>query len=390
MVQIPSICQNPQYVAEEFLRSEGFTDVQYVKKREHRGDRASLWPPARRTSTGTSLHPLLLRLEAGDPIRHPGRRACWVLRAVRYAPDPNDPRSSGQDGCCAGVRFQSVRLLRQHGGVRGPRPAKGHQLRDTSWTRSRSGFWPKGRSMRTWASRPSPRSSGRRRSATCWSTARWTARGHSTSAVCWPANREFVRKHPVATKQLAVTGLLTFFGSPECGGAVPARLVPHSGRHVPAVPGYWRHQLAVRHARRGCTHAGRGRAGHVRDHGDGARSEGARPRGISRSPLLDRRRHRRRTRVVCREPADRGPEGPGARRHAFASHRRGARDGASRPGRPGRARADGAAAPEHPRERRASRRRHGRLAAVTRSSMPKGTLSGWTSSWPITWRASSA
>jgi NitT/TauT family transport system substrate-binding protein len=32
MVQIPSICQNPQYVAEEFLRSEGFADVQYVKK----------------------------------------------------------------------------------------------------------------------------------------------------------------------------------------------------------------------------------------------------------------------------------------------------------------------------------------------------------------------
>ncbi|HXV84246.1 MAG TPA: twin-arginine translocation signal domain-containing protein, partial [Candidatus Binatia bacterium] len=27
----PSICVAPQYVAEEFLRAEGFTDVQYIK-----------------------------------------------------------------------------------------------------------------------------------------------------------------------------------------------------------------------------------------------------------------------------------------------------------------------------------------------------------------------
>jgi NitT/TauT family transport system substrate-binding protein len=32
LVQIPTICQAPQYVAEEFLRGEGFTDLQYIKK----------------------------------------------------------------------------------------------------------------------------------------------------------------------------------------------------------------------------------------------------------------------------------------------------------------------------------------------------------------------
>ncbi len=32
LVKIPSICRAPQYVAEEFLRGEGFTDVQYVRK----------------------------------------------------------------------------------------------------------------------------------------------------------------------------------------------------------------------------------------------------------------------------------------------------------------------------------------------------------------------
>src|SRR5437773_845166 len=31
LAQIPGICIAPQYVAEELLRGEGFTDVQYVK-----------------------------------------------------------------------------------------------------------------------------------------------------------------------------------------------------------------------------------------------------------------------------------------------------------------------------------------------------------------------
>ena len=31
LAQIPGICVAPQYVAEELLRGEGFTDVQYVK-----------------------------------------------------------------------------------------------------------------------------------------------------------------------------------------------------------------------------------------------------------------------------------------------------------------------------------------------------------------------
>ena len=31
LAQIPGICVAPQYVAEELLRAEGFTDVQYIK-----------------------------------------------------------------------------------------------------------------------------------------------------------------------------------------------------------------------------------------------------------------------------------------------------------------------------------------------------------------------
>src|SRR5436190_2255065 len=32
LIQVPSICMAAQYVAEELLRGEGFTDVQYIKK----------------------------------------------------------------------------------------------------------------------------------------------------------------------------------------------------------------------------------------------------------------------------------------------------------------------------------------------------------------------
>jgi NitT/TauT family transport system substrate-binding protein len=67
MVQIPSICQNPQYVAEEFLRSEGFTDVQYIKKEGTEGIEQAL-ASGEADLNGHFAAPLILRLEAGDPI----------------------------------------------------------------------------------------------------------------------------------------------------------------------------------------------------------------------------------------------------------------------------------------------------------------------------------
>jgi len=67
LVHTPSVCLAPQYVAEELLRGEGFTDVQYIK----------LELPARisdELAAGTvdiSLHfaaPLVIQLDRGDPI----------------------------------------------------------------------------------------------------------------------------------------------------------------------------------------------------------------------------------------------------------------------------------------------------------------------------------
>ena len=42
LVQIPSICQAPQYVAEELLRAEGFVEVHYVKKQGGKGIESAL------------------------------------------------------------------------------------------------------------------------------------------------------------------------------------------------------------------------------------------------------------------------------------------------------------------------------------------------------------
>jgi len=63
----PSICIAPQYAAEELLRTEGFTDVQYVNTGGSIGLRKAL----NSGEVQMSLHfagPLIVRVDAGDPI----------------------------------------------------------------------------------------------------------------------------------------------------------------------------------------------------------------------------------------------------------------------------------------------------------------------------------
>ena len=67
LVQSPSICQAPQYMAEAVLRTEGFTEVHYVKKPGSKGIEAAL------ASGEADLNmyfvaPTILRLDAGDPV----------------------------------------------------------------------------------------------------------------------------------------------------------------------------------------------------------------------------------------------------------------------------------------------------------------------------------
>lgn len=68
LVQAPGdLCQAPKYVAEELLRSEGFTEVQYIKKDGGRGFEVAL--ASGEANINMCFAPdAVIRLDAGDPI----------------------------------------------------------------------------------------------------------------------------------------------------------------------------------------------------------------------------------------------------------------------------------------------------------------------------------
>jgi NitT/TauT family transport system substrate-binding protein len=79
LYQTPSICAAPQYIVGELLKAEGFSDIKYVKMTT-----AGISKALALGEIDVSLHfvgPLVLRLDAGDPITvlggvHPG---CFEL-----------------------------------------------------------------------------------------------------------------------------------------------------------------------------------------------------------------------------------------------------------------------------------------------------------------------
>jgi NitT/TauT family transport system substrate-binding protein len=67
LVRTTSICQAPQYIAEELLRNEGFTDIQYIPK----ASPGEIAKALAASNADINLHfagPLVLALDAGDPI----------------------------------------------------------------------------------------------------------------------------------------------------------------------------------------------------------------------------------------------------------------------------------------------------------------------------------
>jgi NitT/TauT family transport system substrate-binding protein len=65
--QVPSTCRSPEWVAEELLRTEGFTDVQYIPVPGTQGVERAL-ASGEADIGGHFAAPVILRLEAGDPI----------------------------------------------------------------------------------------------------------------------------------------------------------------------------------------------------------------------------------------------------------------------------------------------------------------------------------
>ena len=67
IVEIPSSCRSPEWMAEELLHAEGFTDVKYIRKQGTQGLEEALASGEAHIS-GHFAAPVILRLEAGDPI----------------------------------------------------------------------------------------------------------------------------------------------------------------------------------------------------------------------------------------------------------------------------------------------------------------------------------
>jgi NitT/TauT family transport system substrate-binding protein len=81
LVQTTSMCQAPQYVAEELLRAEGFTQVLYLKK----DSPEAIAGAVASGEADINMHfsgPLIIRLDRGEPVTilagvHPG----WTFPA---------------------------------------------------------------------------------------------------------------------------------------------------------------------------------------------------------------------------------------------------------------------------------------------------------------------
>jgi NitT/TauT family transport system substrate-binding protein len=67
LVRIPSICRSPQYVADDLLRGQGFTDIEYVRRA---GGGASVMALAKGEADLSMNYsgPVIVRIDAGDPL----------------------------------------------------------------------------------------------------------------------------------------------------------------------------------------------------------------------------------------------------------------------------------------------------------------------------------
>ena len=91
LIKIPGICIAPQYVAEELLRAEGFTDVRYVLSEAGR-IQAELIGSGEADFSLNFAAPLIVARDAGEPIKvlagvHPGCFELFANQRVRSVLD---------------------------------------------------------------------------------------------------------------------------------------------------------------------------------------------------------------------------------------------------------------------------------------------------------------
>jgi len=160
LAKIRGICIAPQYVAEELLRAEGFTDVQYVQSEAGTGQAKALGSGEVEMSMNFAA-PLIVMADGGAPL--------LVLAGVHV-------------GCFELFGNNRVRSIRDLKGKTVGVQGLGSSAHIFITSMKRCGCSPKGRSTPSSDSHQSRRRCARRRSATWSSTARSTVRGLSTSA----------------------------------------------------------------------------------------------------------------------------------------------------------------------------------------------------------------
>ena len=194
----PNICVAPQYIAEELLRAEGFTDIRYVHV-----DQAGRRRSRAARSTSISKSAALARLAPGcrRADHRAGRCARRLLRAVRARADPHHQRPAAARASAsrgwARARTCCCRSWRRTSGSTRTRTSTGSPTPiSTSWSCS-----PTARSTPFSAFRPKPQElRARKIGRVILNTA--TDRPWSQYFCCLLfGNREFVRDHPVATKR---------------------------------------------------------------------------------------------------------------------------------------------------------------------------------------------
>jgi len=194
LLQTASLCQAPQYVAEDLLRGEGFTDVRYIKKDGQRAIADALASG----EANINMHfsgPLILRLDAGAPITilagvHPG---CYELFATERVRTVSDLK--GKTVGIRGLEGPEHVFLASMLAYVGLDPRK-----DVTWvthsTDTSIALLAEGKIDAFMGFPPDPRRSARGRSATWSSTAIWTVPGLSTSAASWRRTASSCRSIP--------------------------------------------------------------------------------------------------------------------------------------------------------------------------------------------------
>jgi len=196
---VPSSCRSPEWTAEELLRAEGFTDVQYLRKDGTQGLGDAL-ASGEANISGHFAAPVILRLEAGDPIvilggEHVGCFELFGQERVRTIRDLKGKRVAIPALDPSPHAF--IASMIAHVGL-DPR-------RDIDWVRS-----PAGESIRLFTEGqvdaylgfpPDPQELRAKKIGRVIVNSAADRPWSQYFCCMLVGNREFVRKHPVATKR---------------------------------------------------------------------------------------------------------------------------------------------------------------------------------------------